>query len=243
MKTRFLLFISFTLLISACEPPIISSFGCINKRIRNIETGNNYFQLIYDNENRLIERKLGLNTIEEFAYETGSIIQKVPNLTTTITTDNTILPDKILIRGSYDTSPSGITPVSKVYYFDSGGYLTQLNTQKANIITKYVYTWQAGNLIKIVMTRNLLFPLSQTTTFTYHNNLINSTSNEFMGLGFYGKESYNAVKNITITSTGQPTVSRDFTYRVDDCGCITQSIELNSANTTISNFTYEKVSQ
>lgn len=243
MKTIYI-FILFSIII-ACEPPIVTVFGCPGKRIRNIETGTNYYRLIYDDEGRLIERKLGLNTIETNTFDFGGVTLEKGAIKTTAVTDDTIIPDGELVISSSTTGESiGGTagqPVNRTYTYNSAGNLLTLIEKQGTLTITSNYTWVTGNLTKIVTTRSAGVPLTKTTTFTYFNDVINSTSSDFQGIKIFGKQSYNAPKTMSVSGTGIATTLTSYVYQVNECGCITNSTVTSGTTTTNFEYTYEKI--
>jgi YD repeat-containing protein len=232
-------------LLFSCEPPIETVFGCPNKRIRNIETGTNYFRLNYDDEGRLIERKLALNTIETNEFNFGGAILKEGTKTTTAVTDDSIIPDGELVISSSTTGESiGGTagqPVNRAYTYNAAGNLLTLIERQGTLTITSNYTWLKGNLTKIVTTRSAGTPLTKTSTLTYFTDVINSTSSEFQGIKIFGKQSYNAPKSISVAATGLATTLTNYVYLINECGCITNSTVTAGATTTNFEYTYEKI--
>jgi YD repeat-containing protein len=229
----------------SCEPPIVTVFGCPNKRVRNIETGSNYYRLVYDDEGRLIERKLALNTIETNDFGFGSAILKNGTQTTTAVTDDTIIPDGELVVSSTTTGESiGGTagqPVNRTYTYNAAGNLLTLIEKQGTLTITSNYTWLTGNLTKIVATRSAGSPLTKTTTFTYFTDTRNSISNDFQGIKIFGKQSFNAVKSMTVAATGQTTVTTNYVYQINECGCIINSTATSGSSISTIEYTYEKV--
>lgn len=244
MKNLYFLIITITTIITSCEPPIVTTFNCTDKRLKNIETGPNYYRLIYDGDERLIEKKLGLNSIENNEFSFGTATFKNGTITSIITTDDTIIPDRELAISSLTTGENigGGTaiPVSRTYTYNAAGNLLILVEKQGSLIFTSNYSWQTGNLTKIITTRNVGSPATKTTTFTYFTDIIYSTSNDFQGVKLFGKQSYNAPKTMTIAATGLATITTNFNYQINECGCITNAIVQTGTSTSNTEYTYEK---
>jgi hypothetical protein len=245
MKNLYFLIVSVIMIMTSCEPPIVTKFGCTDKRIKNIETGGKYYRLIYDSDGRLVEKKLGLNTIENNEFSFGTATFKNGTITSVITTDDTIIPDGELAISSIITGENiggGSTlPVNAIYTYNAAGNLQMLVVKQGTLTITSNYTWQTGNLTKIITTRSVGSPATKTTVFTYFNDVANSTSNDFQGIKIFGKQSYNAPKTMTVSASGMATVITNYNYRINECGCITNATV--QAGTTTSNieYTYEKL--
>lgn len=236
MKNLYFLIVSITMIITSCEPPIVTTFGCTDKRIRNIEDASGYSRLLYDDEGRQIEKKLGLVTAEIIDYETGSVKYKSNTFDINFITDDTILPDQELI--SSGTYAGG----TFAYTHNAAGNLLTFIDKQGTVTNTSVYTWVAGNLMKVVTTRSSGSPAVRTTTYTYNPTIINSTSSDFKGLKVFGKQSFYAPKTMTVTATGQATVITNYTYQTNECGCITNATVQTGASTSNIEYTYEKIS-
>ena len=241
---KILFSIGFLALLISCEPEIVCTNTCENKRIRNIDDNGLYSTIEYDNENRQIYFKTALDTLIEYNYLSGSgMINKKP-LLTNFTTDDEILPDAELVVSSSTTGENigGLitAPVERTYTYDAAGRVLTLVEKQGKLLVTSNYTWLTGNLTKIVTTRNAGTPLSKTTTFTYFTNVRNSISAEFQGLKIYGLTSYNAPKTMTVVATGLPVSITNYTYETDDCGCITKAINTIGTSTVSRIIYYEK---
>jgi hypothetical protein len=243
---KMLFSIGFLALLQSCEPEIVCTNTCENKRIRNIDDNGLYSSIEYDDENRQVYFKTALDTLIEYSYSSGSGMINNKLLQTSFTTDDEILPDAELVVSSSTTGENigGLitAPVERTYTYDAAGRVLNLVEKQGKLLVTSTYTWLTGNLTKIVTTRNAGTPLSKTTTFTYFTDVRNSISAEFQGLKIYGLTSYNAPKTMTITATGLPTTTTIFVYNTDDCGCITHAT-VSGASTASREYYYEKTGE
>lgn len=230
--------------ILSCEPAIEKKFDCPDKRIRNTETGSDYFKYVYDLDGNLTEKKLGLKTLQTISYNAGTIDYNYSDIRAKLVLDNTLLPDReLVISGVFQNDNIGGTigqPVIRSYTYNSSGNLIALTETQGNFTVKSAYNWVGGNLTSEVKTRSTGNPTQITITYTYYSNIYNSTSNDFQGLHYFGKQSYNALKTATESVKGQSVQTTTFIYNVDLCGCITATIAQIGKTEIKTEYMYEK---
>jgi hypothetical protein len=241
-----LISLSFIALIMSCDPDIVCTNTCTNKRIRNLETAGNYYKIEYDgSSNKQTAYKFGLNPIAEYTYSNLSATIKAGTINANLVTDDQILPQSEFVTSSSSTGENigglATANVDRTYTYDAAGRVLTLIEKQGTLKVTSNYTWVTGNLTKIVTFRNAGTPLTKTTTISYYSDVINSISDEFKGLQIFGKTSYNAPKITTIVATGQPTSTTVAVYRIDDCGCITNAALTTGSSIVSTDYFYEKI--
>lgn len=244
---KILFSIGFLALLQSCEPEIVCTNTCDNKRIRNIESnGVNYAKLIYDDNNKQIFYQSALDTLVTYNYDVNSVEMQAQQLKIAyvLEDEGSTLPNESFAITSTSTGSSiGGPPNSNIestYSYDAGGHLLTKTDKQGTVITKQTNTWVSGNLTKSVITKSAGTPALTTITYTYYPTIINSISGAFQGIRFLGKSAYNAPKTMTIVATGLPVSTTNYTYETDNCGCITKAINTTGTSTISRDIYYEK---
>lgn len=226
MKNHILFIISI-LSLASCEPAVNCVPNCAGKRIRFIESGGKFNRITYDDQNRQLLYIQAIDTLITYTYETDFAKSIQQNFGAEYITDDTIVLGRTLITESLFPSSGTKT----IYEYDAAGHLIK-GTQHKNATT--IYTWLNGNMVKLERVTGVS-PV-QSIEYTYETNIVNSTGNEFKGIGMFGKTSVNALK-----SSNSNGVITNFAYEVDGCGCITKSIATSPGNVVEQKFVYELI--
>jgi hypothetical protein len=224
-------------LLVACESPDVCTGNCANKRIRFIDDGVNFNRIVYDDDNRQTYFIQAIDSISRYKYDTGSstaTLRGGPNGDTDYITDETIVSGMSLVTRA--DVPSQNLRIE--YEYDAAGQQIksiQRRLKTPNVIINVsTYTWYLGNLVTTVSTNPGAAPL--TTKFTYYPNITNTVSNEFNGLRILGKTSDKAQKS-SLTNG----ITANYTYDINDCGCITQTTRTSGTANIIRKYTYELI--
>ncbi len=223
-------------LFASCESPDVCTGNCANKRLRFIEDGPNFNRIVYDDENRQKYFIQATDTITRYSFGSNSISlkDKVNNNSESITDDNIVAGQSLITTTDIPNLNLKFT-----YEYDALGQqvkIIQRRFNKPNVIDNItVNTWVAGNLTTSVSTATGAAPI--TTKYTYYPNVNNTISNEFTGLKSLGKTSDKARKTVI---AGNGTII-NYTYEVNNCGCITRVNRTSGTSTIIRNYTYELI--
>jgi hypothetical protein len=209
-------------LLAACESPDVCTGNCANKRIRFIDDGVHFNRIVYDDDNRQTYFIQAIDSISRYSYDIGSstaTLRGGPNGDTDYITDETIV--------------SGMSLVTRAAGQQIKSIQRRLNNPTI-ILNTSIYTWYLGNLVKTISTNTGAAPV--TTNFTYYPNITNTVSNEFNGLRILGKTSDKAQKT-TVTNG----VTANYTYDINECGCITQTTRSSGTGNIVRKYTYELI--
>jgi hypothetical protein len=222
-------------LFAACESPDVCTGNCANKRIRFIDDGVYFTRVVYDDDNRQTYLIQAIDTLSRYSYGNGTVSYKDK-----INGDNESITDANIVAGADLVTTTDIPGLNLRFTFEFDALGQQIKSvqrklNNLNVITNVItYTWVAGNLTTTVSTATGSAPI--TTKYTYYPNINNTISNEFLGLKVLGKTSDKARK--TVTSNG---VTTNFTYDINDCGCITQSTRTTGNTSIVKKYIYELI--
>jgi hypothetical protein len=239
--------------LTACDPAIDCKNTCDGKRIRNIESGSEYFKIEYDTENQPVKYIKALTEFANFTYETSKIEKVYEGKATTYFLDavgKVIASETLADRAAYR------------YTYDIDDQVIKTVEAKAGQATTFNHTWVKGNLVKTTYDRpvgdvstTVVYEYDADTRNTVQNPLLelnllgsvvnNNIQSEYLGLNLTGRSSGNAIKKITksfVNRKGGPVVPpivTTYEYLKDGCGCITSSTETVGATSIKRNYLYE----
>jgi YD repeat-containing protein len=229
-----ILILGISIFLFNCKKSNVTTTNCENKRVRLVDNNTSYIKYKYDASNRIlsISSTVGLNysyTPSTITYNDGG---SVINYNLSSVAGLSLATSAVKIFNGVTTNIS--------YNYDGAGYLIQKNetTNGQTLITKYF--WTAGNLIK---TEGYTPNSAQISTidYTHDPTIFNTIGSAYSGIQFLGKDNQNAITKAIYSNSNNGTfLTQNFTYLVDDCGCITKETGTGfSANPTERYFSYE----
>lgn len=130
------------------------------------------------------------------------------------------------------------------FTYNSDGFLSKrkLNVERSGIVQEFIYTYDAGNLVKIEEYKNAV--LKSTLLMEYDNNRFNSVAIDLFDvkqIGFisdaqFGKQSKNLVKSIkALISDEQQGIVFQYLYKTDANGYV-KSIEIKNRDEVLKKY-------
>ena len=132
------------------------------------------------------------------------------------------------------------------FTYNSDGFLSKrkLNVERSGMVQEFIYTYDAGNLVKIEECVNTV--LTSTMLLEYYDNRFNTVGIDlfdFKQIGFvtdaqFGNQSKNLVKSLKAISTdGQTGFSFQYFYRTDANGYV-RSMQIETGNRILKKYNF-----